>query len=174
MKNRFFLTAPDKNEKFYYGWHESTATGNFPHRVDIPTELPDPRHPGLPAERVIATSPKGDYLMNARPVRMLFTALCLSACCVFLAMPGTAGPCDWGGDYPYAGLTYKVMDAETLPVTVQFNSTARSPPSQQFTSWHWDFGDGTTSTVWYNHRSVETVHPRHTFSTYQDHFDVCF
>jgi PKD repeat protein len=88
-------------------------------------------------------------------------------------MPGAAGPCDWGGDYPYAGLTYEVMDAETLPVTVQFNSTSRSPPSQDFTSWHWDFGDGTTSMVWWNHRSIEKIHPQHTYSTYQDHFDVC-
>ena len=112
-------------------------------------------------------------MMNTRPVRMLFPVLCLYACCVLLVIPGASSPCDWGGDYPYAGLTYEVMDAETLPVTVQFNSTARSPPSQDFTSWHWDFGDGTTSTVWYNHRSIEKIHPRHTYSTYQDHFDVC-
>ena len=111
--------------------------------------------------------------MNTCPVQIILAALCLSACSVFVVMPGAAGPCDWGGDYPYAGLTYEVMDAETLPVTVQFNSTSRSPPSQDFTSWHWDFGDGTTSMVWWNHRSIEKIHPRHMYSTYQDHFDVC-
>jgi PKD repeat protein len=56
---------------------------------------------------------------------------------------------------------------------VQFNSTAASPAGEHFSSWKWDFDDGTTTTVTWAEKTQETINPRHTYAVFRDHFDVC-
>jgi PKD repeat protein len=60
-----------------------------------------------------------------------------------------------------------------LPMMVKFNSTSASPPSQHFETWRWDYGDGATYTLNWADRTPEAVNPRHLYTTYRDHFDVC-
>ena len=112
--------------------------------------------------------------MNRNPARILLAALCLLACSiVFIPYVTASDPCDWGGEYPRAGLTYEVVESEMLPMMVKFNSTSASPPNQHFETWRWDYGDGATYTLNWADRTPEAVNPRHIYTTYRDHFDVC-
>jgi PKD repeat protein len=103
--------------------------------------------------------------MKKFPVRILTAVLCLLACSVVLVPYATASdPCmNW--EYPSAYFTFEVAQTETLPMTVEFTDASHSPAANQLINRrNWDFGDGTTSTE---------RNPRHTYSIYQDHFDVC-
>lgn len=112
--------------------------------------------------------------MNRNPARILLAALCLLAfSIVFIPYVTASDPCDWGGEYPRAGLTYEVVESEMLPMMVKFNSTSASPPNQHFETWRWDYGDGATYTLNWADRTPEAVNPRHIYTTYRDHFDVC-
>lgn len=112
--------------------------------------------------------------MKKRPKDFILAVLYLLACSIVLVPCVSASdPCEWGGEFPRAGLKYVVDQAETLPVGVSFNSTSASPINQHFQTWQWDFDDGTTSIVTWEDKTVETIHPRHVFSEYRDHYDVC-
>jgi len=58
---------------------------------------------------------------------------------------------------PVANFTHSRLDMTTsVPLTIQFNYTRQDLSERRPESWHWDFGDGTTS---------NEENPRHTYTT---------
>jgi hypothetical protein len=116
----------------------------------------------------------GDSIMKKSPACILTAVLLVLACGLVFAPPVTArDPCaDWA--VPQLDFTFSVIPAETFPVAVQFNGTYSTRADEPIPGFHWDFGDGTTSTVLSTDRGPGWLSPRHSYTTLRDRFRACF
>ena len=99
--------------------------------------------------------------MKILPRYILTAALLLLACSILPAPFVTAADCDRPGrPDANSALEHPIGDVGTVddkpPITVYFQDRSQAPRDQPVASWHWEFGDGTTSA---------NQNPRHTYTT---------
>ncbi len=99
--------------------------------------------------------------MKNIPFRILAAGLCLLACSIVVTMPVTGALCEHPGrPNAMSGLEHPIGDDGTVddkpPITVYFQDRSQSGRDDPIVSWHWEFGDGTTSAI---------QNPRHTYTT---------
>lgn len=99
--------------------------------------------------------------MKNFPFRILAAGLCLLACSIIIASPATGAICEHPGrPDAMSGLDHPIGDVGTVddkpPITVYFQDRSQSGRDEPIVSWHWEFGDGTTSA---------NQNPQHTYTT---------
>jgi len=99
--------------------------------------------------------------MNRNPARILTAALLLLVCSIVVVPLVTAAGCDRPArPDAQTALEHPIGDSGTAddkpPITVYFQDRSQAPTGQPITTWHWEFGDGMTSSQ---------QNPHHTYTT---------
>lgn len=100
-------------------------------------------------------------MMKTLPGHLLTAALLLLACSIVVVPLVTAAGCDRPGrPDAQTALEHPIGDSGTAddkpPITVYFQDRSQAPTGQPITTWHWEFGDGMTSSQ---------QNPHHTYTT---------